>query len=134
MSSSYPASLDSFTNPTATDQQNSPSHTEQHANANDAIAAIQGELGTDPAGSYSTVKDRFAAIDALLLELANRLFEDQLVKPEKISSSSDAIEFCKTHFHRLIMEALREEFHIVTLDTKNQVIATHQVEGLLVLI
>lgn len=43
----------------------------------------------------------------------------------KISSSSDAIEFCQNHFARLILSGKQEEFHIVTLDTKNQVIDTH---------
>ena len=45
----------------------------------------------------------------------------------KISSSGDAISFCRQHFHRLANDAKQEEFHIVTLDTKNQVIDTHQI-------
>jgi hypothetical protein len=58
MASSYPGGLDSFTNPTSTDGMNSPSHSDQHADANDAIEAIQAELGTNPSGSFTTVKDR----------------------------------------------------------------------------
>ena len=45
----------------------------------------------------------------------------------KISSSSDAIAYCQRHFARLASDCLQEEFHIVTLDTKNQVIASHQI-------
>ena len=45
----------------------------------------------------------------------------------KISSSSDAIAYCRRRFCRLISDCLREEFHVVTLDTKNQVIAPHQI-------
>lgn len=45
MASNYPTSLDSFTNPTANDSLNSPSHALQHANANDAIEAIEAKLG-----------------------------------------------------------------------------------------
>ena len=45
----------------------------------------------------------------------------------KISSSSDAIAFCTEHFKRLIPDALQEEFHVVTLDTKNQIIDSHQI-------
>jgi DNA repair protein RadC len=45
----------------------------------------------------------------------------------KISSSSDAIDFCRVRFARLISDCLQEEFHVVTLNTKNQVIATHQI-------
>ncbi len=45
----------------------------------------------------------------------------------KIGSSCDAIVFCQQHFGRLITDSRQEEFHIVTLDTKNQVIDTHQI-------
>ncbi len=45
----------------------------------------------------------------------------------KISSSSDAIDYCRRHFSRLVSDCLQEEFHTVTLDTKNQVIASHQI-------
>ncbi|MFK7768576.1 MAG: RadC family protein [Mariniblastus sp.] len=46
---------------------------------------------------------------------------------KKISGSASAIEFCGQHFKRLILDALQEEFHIVTLDTKNQIIDSHQI-------
>lgn len=62
MGTSYPGALDEFTNPQADDGMNLPSHAAQHANANDAIAAIQAELGTNPSGGYDTVKDRLAAL------------------------------------------------------------------------
>ena len=60
MASSYPSALDSLSNPASSDKTNSATvpHATQHANANDAIEAIQGELGTDPAGTFSTVKSR----------------------------------------------------------------------------
>ena len=45
----------------------------------------------------------------------------------KISSSSDAIDFCRLHFARLITDCLQEQFHIVTLDTKNQVLDSHHI-------
>lgn len=44
MPTSYPGAIDSFTNPTSGDQLSSPSHADQHADANDAIEAIQTEL------------------------------------------------------------------------------------------
>ena len=44
MATSYPASLDSFTNPTAVDTLDSPPHDTQHADANDAIEAIETAL------------------------------------------------------------------------------------------
>ena len=48
-------------------------------------------------------------------------------KTVKILSSSEAIEFCESAFSRLMIDAKQEEFHIVTLDTKNQLISTHQI-------
>ena len=45
----------------------------------------------------------------------------------KIGGSDDAIRYCHNQFARLIEDARQEEFHIVTLDTKNRPIATHQI-------
>ena len=61
MSTNYPGGLDSFVNPSGVDPQNSPSHSWQHTNTNDAMEAVQAELGTDPAGGYATVKARLDA-------------------------------------------------------------------------
>lgn len=58
MPTDYPAAIDSLTNPLAGDARNAPSHASLHANANDAIEAIETELGTDPAGEHATVKER----------------------------------------------------------------------------
>lgn len=45
----------------------------------------------------------------------------------KITGSDDAIAFCRKHFSRLAADTTHEEFHIVTLDTKNKVIQSHQI-------
>lgn len=47
MATNFPTSLDSLTNPTSGDSLNSPSHSGQHANANDAIEALQAKVGVD---------------------------------------------------------------------------------------
>lgn len=62
MASSYPGALDSLSNPAAGDATNNVTtpHATQHANANDAIEAIQAELGTDPAGTFTNLKTRLA--------------------------------------------------------------------------
>lgn len=44
MATSYPTSVDNFTNPSSSNTLDSPSHSDQHANANDAIEATQTEL------------------------------------------------------------------------------------------
>lgn len=65
MATNYPSSLDVLINPNPNDTLNSSEvpHHLQHANANDAIEAIQTVLGTNPAGSHLTVKDRIIAIE-----------------------------------------------------------------------
>jgi hypothetical protein len=60
MATNYPGALDTLTNPIGTDALNSATvpHAQQHANANDAIEAIQAELGVNPKGSSATVVAR----------------------------------------------------------------------------
>jgi len=43
----YPTTLDTFTNPLGTDVLTSPDHAQQHADANDAIEALQAKVGVD---------------------------------------------------------------------------------------
>jgi hypothetical protein len=52
MSISFPTSLDTLTNPTPTDYLDSPSHSGQHSDANDAIEALEAKVGID--GSADT--------------------------------------------------------------------------------
>lgn len=76
MSTNYPGALDSLSNPAASNPQNSATvpHAQQHANANDAIEAIQAELGTNPSGASSTVKARLDSIDATIQALGDTAF------------------------------------------------------------
>lgn len=45
MSTNFPTSLDTLTNPTGTDPVTNPSHALQHSNANDAIEALEAKVG-----------------------------------------------------------------------------------------
>lgn len=47
MATSFPGGLDALTNPSSGDTLASPSHSGQHANANDAIEALQAKVGVD---------------------------------------------------------------------------------------
>lgn len=47
MATNFPTSLDSLTNPSSGDALSSPSHSLQHANANDAIEALEAKVGAD---------------------------------------------------------------------------------------
>jgi hypothetical protein len=46
LATSFPTSLDALTNPTSADTLASPDHAAQHANVNDAVEAIEAEIGT----------------------------------------------------------------------------------------
>ena len=68
MSTQYPAALDVLINPTSSDPLNSATvpHHQQHANANDAIEAMQTVIGLSPAGSHLTVKDRIISAETAI--------------------------------------------------------------------
>lgn len=64
------------------------------------------------------------------LELGKRLVDQRTAQPapnHKIRNTSDALHYCKQHFMRLAREARQEEFHVVLLDEKNQVIKSEQI-------
>jgi hypothetical protein len=63
MATSYPASLDSFTNPTAVDTLDSPPHDTQHADANDAIEALQAKVGVDSSAVTTSLDYRVAQLE-----------------------------------------------------------------------
>ena len=55
MASTYPTSLDAFTNPTSSDLLTSPSHSQQHADINDAVEALEAKvaIGNTVLGTYT---------------------------------------------------------------------------------
>ncbi|MEW6327068.1 MAG: DNA repair protein RadC [Thermodesulfobacteriota bacterium] len=64
------------------------------------------------------------------LELGKRLADQRAAQPapkHKIRNTSDALHYCKQHFMRLAREARQEEFHVVLLDEKHQVIKSEQI-------
>lgn len=69
----FPATIDNFTDPTAADNLDSAPvlHDVQHKNLNDAIFAIETELGLNPRGTAISVKARLDAIDAAITAKAN---------------------------------------------------------------
>ncbi|MEM9941230.1 MAG: DNA repair protein RadC [Planctomycetota bacterium] len=97
--------------------------------------AYDGKLENLPLAGRAELKEISCAVEKTAfcqimagIELGRRvaaLSDDKIT--QKIGSSSDAIQFCEKHFHRLVHDSRQEEFHIVTLDTKNQVIDTHQI-------
>jgi hypothetical protein len=61
----FPASLDSLTNPTSSDSLNSPSHSAQHANSNDAIEALQAKVGADSSAVTTSLDYKVAQLEAI---------------------------------------------------------------------
>jgi DNA repair protein RadC len=63
------------------------------------------------------------------LELGKRLAgqEGSKDKAERVVSTADALSFCKRRFARLTQEGAKEEFHVVLLDQKHNVIKTDRI-------
>ncbi len=54
-----------------------------------------------------------------------RIESKQAAVSVKITSTREAIDYCEQEFARLAADAVQEEFHIVTLDTKHKPIHSH---------
>ncbi len=67
MTTSFPTSLDNFTNPTASDTLNSTTvpHPDQHANANDAIEALEAKVGINGSAVATSLDYRVTALEAI---------------------------------------------------------------------
>jgi hypothetical protein len=65
VATNFPASLDSLTNPTSSDSLNSPSHSAQHANSNDAIEALQAKVGVDSSAVTTSLDYKVAQLEAI---------------------------------------------------------------------
>jgi hypothetical protein len=63
MAINYPNSLDSFVNPTSTNGLSSPSHSEQHADANDAIEALQAKIGIDGSEDTASIDYKISTLE-----------------------------------------------------------------------
>ena len=61
MASTYPTSLDAFTNPLAADLMTSPSHAQQHSDINDAVEALEAKvaIGNTVLGTYTAYTPTF---------------------------------------------------------------------------
>jgi hypothetical protein len=65
VATNFPASLDSLTNPTSSDSLNSPSHSAQHANVNDAVEALQAKVGADSSAVTTSLDYKVAQLEAV---------------------------------------------------------------------
>ena len=67
MPTNYPSNLDSW--PTIGPLLSSTPHSDVHEDLQDAVEAVQTELGTDPAGASSTVRARLDLLNTHVAEL-----------------------------------------------------------------
>ena len=90
MATNFPASLDSLTNPTSSDSLNSPSHSAQHANSNDAIEALQAKVGADSSAVTSSLDYKVAQLESDVAGFTSGkiLQVVQTVKTDTFSTSS----------------------------------------------
>ena len=65
MATSFPTSLDSFTNPVSSDTLSSPSHAGQHTDLNDAVAALQVKVGADSSAVAASLDYKVAQLEAI---------------------------------------------------------------------
>ena len=83
MATSYPTALDTLTNPTANDSLNSPSvpHATQHANANDAIEALQATVGITNSSNPASLQKRIAVLESNSATTSSPTFTGTPVAP-----------------------------------------------------
>jgi len=71
MATNFPSSIDSLTNPNSTDALSSPSHSQQHTNANDAIEALQAKVGVNGSQDVNSLDYKVADVIAQLQDIEN---------------------------------------------------------------
>jgi hypothetical protein len=64
MATNFPTSLDALTNPTGSSSLTSPDHASQHADANDAIEALQAKVGVDSSAVITSLDYKIRNLNA----------------------------------------------------------------------
>ncbi len=107
---------------------------ESAVNAGQKLAKEYGERLQDlPAAARAELKHISSAVDKVAycqimagIELGRRIAaRSEAAVAAKITSSAQAIQYCRQKFARLAADGCQEEFHVVTLGTKNQIIDSH---------
>jgi hypothetical protein len=92
MATNFPTSVDNFTNPTANDSLNLPSHSTQHANANDAIEAIETYLLNGGQGLTYLNTTTFSAQASVVLDgIFTSAYDNYLIEINLTSSGATTI-------------------------------------------
>ena len=65
MATNFPTSLDNLTNPASTNELDAPSHSQQHADANDAIEALETKVGINNSANTSSLDYRVRQLETV---------------------------------------------------------------------
>jgi hypothetical protein len=104
MASNFPSSLDSYVDPTATSKLNSPSHSQQHINTNDAIEKIEAKVGANSSAVVTShdyklsgvgAGDKAASVTGTETLTNKRLTEPKLNEDVAITTTSTQINYLK---------------------------------------
>lgn len=71
MATNFPNGLDSLVNPNSTDSLSSPSHSQQHANLNDAVEAIQTKIGIDGSEDSGSIDYKISTLEQQVSNIGN---------------------------------------------------------------
>jgi hypothetical protein len=89
MATNFPTAIDTLTNPTATDKVSVVNHADQHANANDAIEALETKVGVDGSAvttthdyKLSNVTDGDKAVSDVTYQANKTIIETDIVNLE----------------------------------------------------
>lgn len=103
MATNFPNSLDNLTNPASTDPTDAPSHSQQHANANDAIEALEAKVGINSSTNTTSLDYRVSQLEV------NPTYTNEMAQ--------DASASLFTHANHVNLSAVYD-------DVSNQVILT----------
>lgn len=78
MATNFPENLDFLSNPNSTDSLSSPSHSQQHTNANDAIEALQTKIGVDGSTDENSLDYKVNQVHTLISGLEANNASNQL--------------------------------------------------------
>jgi hypothetical protein len=65
MATNFPTSLDNLTNPASTNELDAPSHSQQHADANDAIEALETKVGINNSANTTSLDYRVRQLETV---------------------------------------------------------------------
>lgn len=71
MATSYPSAIDTLVNPSSSNPLSSPSHSEQHSNANDAIEALETKIGINNSSDTNSIDYKVNSLQTAVTNIGN---------------------------------------------------------------